>query len=59
MKTLGKHRTKVDIVSDGTPMSSTDYSKIRRVVTMLEFNNFDVVLKGFVVNNGLELKEAV
>lgn len=59
MKTLGKHRTRIEIVSDGVPMSSEDYTKIRRVVSMLEFNNFDVVLKGFVLNNGLELKEAV
>lgn len=59
MKTLGKHRTRIEIVSDGVPMSSIDYSKIRRVVSMLEGNDFDVILKGFVAEDSYNLKQAV
>ena len=59
MKTLGKPRTRIEIVSDGVPMSSEDYTKIRRVVSMLENNDFDVTLKGFVSEDNFNLKQAV
>jgi hypothetical protein len=59
MKTIGKHRTRIEIVSDGVPMSSEDYTKIRRVVSMLENNDFDVTLKGFVSEDNFNLKQAV
>jgi len=51
MKTF---RKRITISAKGEVLTNFEYSKIKRVIEMLSFNNMDVVLKDVIAESDLE-----
>jgi hypothetical protein len=58
MKDYGKARRKITITSDGVPLSNAEYTIIRRIVSVLELHDLEIILKNFKVEESTMLKIA-